>query len=137
MPLRFLQYAARIYERIQNPRDRYLRRLKKISTPEFYVFYNGEENYPESATLRLSDAFVAQPEKPALELVVSVPNINYNKESRILYTCKPLKEYTLFIEAVQRHMKLDSENGFKNAIKECIRNDILREYLLRKSKEVR
>ena len=28
MPLRFLQYAARLYERIQNPRDRYLRRLK-------------------------------------------------------------------------------------------------------------
>ena len=37
MPLRFLQYAARLYERIQNPRDRYLRRLKKIPSPEFYV----------------------------------------------------------------------------------------------------
>jgi len=53
-----------------------------------------------------------------------------------LHTCKPLKEYTLFIEAVRKHTKLDSENGFRNAIKECIQNDILREYLLRKSKEV-
>ena len=53
-----------------------------------------------------------------------------------MHTCKPLKEYTLFIEAVRKHLKLDSENGFKNAIKECIQNDILREYLLRKSKEV-
>ena len=53
-----------------------------------------------------------------------------------MHTCKPLKEYTLFIEAVRKHTKLDSENGFKNAIKECIQNDILREYLLRKSKEV-
>ena len=79
MPLRFLQYAARLYERIQNPRDRYLRRLKKIPTPEFYVFYNGEEDYPESTTLRLSDAFIAAPEKPSLELVVSMTNINYNK----------------------------------------------------------
>ena len=43
--------AARLYERIQNPRDRYLRRLKKIPTPEFYVFYNGEDDYPETATL--------------------------------------------------------------------------------------
>ena len=136
MPLRFLQYAARLYERIQNPRDRYLRRLKKIPTPEFYVFYNGKEDYPESTTLRLSDAFMTIPEKPALELVVSVTNINYNKGSRILHTCKPLEEYTLFIEAVRRHTKLDSENGFKNAIKECIRNDILREYLQRKSREV-
>ena len=136
MPLRFLQYAARLYERIQNPRDRYLRRLKKIPTPEFYVFYNGEEDYPESATLRLSDAFITAPEKPSLELIVSVTNINYNKGSEILHTCKPLKEYTLFVDAVRRHTKLDSENGFQNAIKECIQNDILREYLQRKSKEV-
>ena len=70
------------------------------------------------------------------ELVVSVTNINYNKGSKILHTCKPLKEYTLFVNAVRKHLKLDSENGFKNAIKECIQNDILREYLLRKSKEV-
>ena len=76
MPLRFLQYVARHYEHIQNPRDRYLRRLKKIPTPEFYVFYNGEDDYPETATLRLSDAFMTAPEKPALEVVVSVTNIN-------------------------------------------------------------
>ena len=79
MPLRFIQYAARLYERIQNPRDRYLKYLKKLPTPEFYVFYNGEEDYPESAMLRLSDAFITAPEKPSLELVVSVTNINYNK----------------------------------------------------------
>ena len=136
MPLRFLQYAARLYERIENPRDRYLRRLKKIPTPEFYVFYNGEEDCPESTTLRLSDAFMTIPEKPCLELVVSVMNINYNRGSKILHTCKPLKEYTLFVDAVRRHTKLDPENGFQNAIKECIQNDILREYLQRKSREV-
>ena len=76
------------------------------------------------------------PEKPTLELIVSVTNINYNKDSQILRTCKPLKEYTLFVETVRRHTRLDSENGFKNAIKECIQNDILREYLQRKSREV-
>jgi len=69
MPLRFLQYVVRLYERIQNPRDRYLRRLKMILTPEFYVFYNGEEDCPDSTTLRLSDAFMTIPEKPCLELL--------------------------------------------------------------------
>ncbi|MBM7023605.1 hypothetical protein JSQ97_09310 [Treponema sp. Marseille-Q4523] len=54
----------------------------------------------------------------------------------MLSACKPLKEYTLFIDAVRRHTKLDSENGFQNAIKECIQNDVLREYLQRKSREV-
>ena len=136
MPLRCLQYVARLYEQIQEPKAKYYRTLQKIPTPEFYVFYNGLEQYPERTTLKLSDAFIAQPEKPALELVVSVININYNKGSEILHACKPLAEYTLFIETVRRHTKLDSENGFKNAIKECIQNDILREYLQRKSREV-
>jgi len=136
MPLRFLQYVARLYEQIQEPRDRYLRHLKKIPTPEFYVFYNGTEDYPKRTTLRLSDAFMTSPVQPNLELIVSVININYNKGSEILHTCKPLAEYTLFVETVRRHTKLDRENGFKNAIKECIQNDILREYLQRKSWEV-
>ncbi|MFC2419573.1 MAG: Rpn family recombination-promoting nuclease/putative transposase [Treponema maltophilum] len=136
MPVRFLEYAARLYEQIQNPRDRYLRKLKQIPTPEFYVFYNGEEKYPSQAELRLSDAFTVKSAKPCLELLVKVININYNKTNGVLKRCKPLQEYTLFVETVRRHIRLDSENGFKNAIKECIQNDILRDYLERKSREV-
>ena len=64
MPLRFLQYATRLWKRIENPRDRYLRHLKKISTPEFCAFYKGEDDYSATATLRLSDAFMTMSEKP-------------------------------------------------------------------------
>ena len=123
-------------KQIQNPRDRYSRKLKQIPSPEFYVFYNGEEKYPIQAELRLSDAFTVKSAKPCLELVVKVLNINYNKNSELLAKCKPLVEYTQFVEAVRRHIRLDAENGFKNAIKECIQNDILRDYLERKSREV-
>ena len=136
MPVRFLEYAARLYEQIQNPRDRYLRKLKQIPTPEFYVFYNGEEKYPAQMELKLSDAFTVKSAKPSLELLVKVININYNKDNKLLEKCKPLEEYTQFVEAVRRHIRLDAENGFKNAIKECIQNDILRDYLERKSREV-
>ena len=92
MPLRFLQYASRLYEFIQSPRDRYLRRLKKIPAPEFYVFYNGEEDYPEKATLRLSDAFMTISENPTLELVVIVTNINYNKGSQSYISAKKITQ---------------------------------------------
>ena len=136
MPVRFLEYVSRLYEQIQSPRERYSRKLKQIPTPEFYVFYNGEEKYPTQTELRLSDAFTVKSVKPSLELLVKVININYNKDSKLLENCKPLKEYTQFVEAVRRHIKLDRENGFKNAIKECIQNDILRDYLERKSREV-
>ena len=136
MPLRCLEYVTRLYEHIQNPRDRYSRTLKKIPVPAFYVFYNGRENIPAQKILRLSDSFIRQPETPTLELVVKLININYDKDSRIVKRCEPLGQYSLFVDAVRRHIAVDKEHGFENAIKECIKNDILKEYLQRKSREV-
>ena len=137
MPLRFLEYIARLYEKLQAPTDRYLRKLSKIPTPEFYVFYNGKEDYPETAVLKLSDAFMTKPEQLPLELEVKVLNINTDKANKILTACKPLEEYSLFVEEVRKQTQLDSENGFTNAVKICIEKGILKEYLQRKSREVR
>ena len=136
MPLRFLQYIARLYEKLQIPADRYLRKLSKIPTPEFYVFYNGREDYPETTVLKLSDAFITKPEQVPLELTVQVLNINSGKGGKILKTCKTLDEYSLFVEEVRIQTQLDPENGFTNAVKVCIEKGILREYLQRKSREV-
>ena len=136
MPLRFLQYISRLYEKLQAPADRYLRKLSKIPTPEFYVFYNGIEDYPETTTLKLSDAFITRPKLIPLELEVKVYNINKNKETEVLSRCKTLEEYSLFVEEVRKQTQLDSENGFTNAVKICIEKGILKEYLQRKSREV-
>ncbi|WP_428769513.1 Rpn family recombination-promoting nuclease/putative transposase [Treponema sp. HNW] len=136
MPFRFLEYVVRLYEQIQNPRDKYLRRLVKIPSPEFYVFYNGEEDFPEYKTLKLSDAFMTAGSQPNLELIVEVVNINQDKAHTILEQCKPLAQYSLFVDTVRKHLKLDREKGFEKAVQECINNDILREYLERKSREV-
>ncbi|WP_428771009.1 Rpn family recombination-promoting nuclease/putative transposase [Treponema sp. HNW] len=136
MPLRFLQYIARLYEKLQAPTDRYLRKLSKIPAPEFYVFYNGVEDYPETAILKLSDAFITKSAPAPLELTVQVLNINTAKAHKVLAACKPLEEYSLFVEEVRKQMQLDSENGFTNAVKICIDKDILKDYLQRKSREV-
>ena len=136
MPLRFLQYIARLYEKLQAPTDRYLRKLSKIPTPEFYVFYNGLEDYPETTVLKISDAFITTPEQAPLELIVQVYNINTSKGAQILSRCKALDEYSLFVEEVRLQTQRDSENGFTNAIKICIEKGILKEYLQRKSREV-
>ena len=136
MPLRFLEYIARLYEKLQAPTDRYLRKLSKIPTPEFYVFYNGIDDYPETTVLKLSDAFIIKPEHAPLELTVQVLNINTDKANKLLAACKPLEDYSLFVEEVRKQTQLDSENGFTNAVKICIEKGILREYLMRKSREV-
>ena len=57
MPLRCLEYVTRLYEHIQNPRERYSRTLEKIPMPAFYVFYNGVEKFPAKQILKLSEFF--------------------------------------------------------------------------------
>ena len=136
MPLRCLEYIARLYEHIIAPEARYYRTLQKIPTPEFYVFYNGEKNYPVNTTLKLSDAFITQPEQLPLELAVKVFNINMGKENLLLKNCKTLDEYSLFVHEVRIQKHRDPENGFTNAVKICIQKGILQEYLQRKSREV-
>jgi hypothetical protein len=84
MPLRFLIYVARIYEKIVAPRAIYKTAMVKIPKPEFIVLYNGVEDMPDVVALRLSDAFIAlkSDEKPELELAVKVYNVNpgHNEE---------------------------------------------------------
>ena len=104
--------------------------------PEFYIFYNGKQPYTTKSVLKLSDSFTQTHDEYALELSVKVVNINYDKASEILKRCKPLEQYSLFVNAVRRNIAVDTEHGFEKAIKECIQNDILREYLQRKSKEI-
>ena len=104
--------------------------------PEFYEYYNEQEEYPTETVLHLSDAFMTKPEHIPLELEVKVLNINEHKGNKILQSCKPLAEYSIFVETVRRNIEQDKEYGFEKAIKECIQNGILKEYLQRKSKEV-
>ena len=136
MPIRCLEYIARLYEQFYKSKEKYSRKQLAIPTPEFYVFYNGKEPYRGDSLLKLSDSFTQTHDEYALELSVKVVNINYDKASEILKLCKPLEQYSLFVDAVRRNIAVDKEHGFEKAIKECIQNDILREYLQRKSKEV-
>ena len=136
MPIRCLEYIARLYEQFYKSKEKYSRKQLAIPTPEFYVFYNGKQPYTTDSVLKLSDSITQTHDEYDLELSVKVVNINYDKASEILKRCKPLEQYSLFVNAVRRNIAVDKEHGFEKAIKECIQNDILREYLQRKSKEV-
>ena len=108
----------------------------KIPVPEFYVFYNGEEPYPSDKTLKLSEAFIERGTETNLELTVKVININRQNRHPVLENCRTMQEYSIFVETVRKWKEIDSQNGFEKAVEECIENNILREYLKRKTKEV-
>ena len=145
MPFRFLEYIARIYEKITTKDEKFGRKLVKLPVPEFYVFYNGKDDYPTESVMKLSDAFMQLDGKLKnqfenanypLEISVKVININVDKENPILKRCETLKEYSEFIEQVRFNIENNVPEPLTNAIKEAIKNGFLSDYLNRKSTEV-
>ena len=147
MPFRFLEYIARIYEKITTKDEKFGRKLVKLPVPEFYVFYNGKEDYPTESMMKLSDAFIQLGDNSELknqlenanyplEISVKVININVDKENPILKRCEALKEYSEFIEQVRSNIENAVSEPFTNAIKEAIKKGFLSDYLNRKSTEV-
>ena len=127
MPFRFLEYIARIYEKITTKDEKFGRKLVKLPIPEFYVFYNGKDDYPTESVMKLSDAFMQLDGKLKnqfenanypLEISVKVININVDKENPILKRCEALKEYSEFIEQVRSNIENNVPEPFTNAIKD-------------------
>ncbi|MDR2746592.1 MAG: Rpn family recombination-promoting nuclease/putative transposase [Treponema sp.] len=145
MPLRLLLYIANIYEAFTGKRDLYRSRLLSLPRPEFIVLYNGKKPYPDENVLKLSDAFRDpselgldfKPEVP-LELKVKVYNINPGHNDAIIRRCKTLGDYSAFIEKVRDYggERKNREEAIKRAIKDCVRQDILKDFLESHSKEV-
>ena len=140
MPFRFLEYIARIYEKITTKDEKFGRKLVKLPVPEFYVFYNGKDDYPVESVMKLSDAFMQLDDycelKNQLEISVKVININVDKENPILRRCEALKEYSEFIEQVRFNIENAVSEPFTTAIKQAIKKGFLSDYLNRKSTEV-
>ena len=115
----------------------------KIPYPEFYVFYNGTEEYPVEKELRLSDAFIlpnnkySKDKKISLEILVKVININIDKENPILKQCRALQEYSTLIELIRETKRQNPKAHLEEALSKAINDGILEEYLKRKSMEVR
>ena len=137
MPLRFLMYIARLYEKMIDNKAIYRESLIKIPTPEFIVLYNGKKEQPENRMLKLSDAFIIEKSDIKLEVIVKVININYGK-SKILEKSKSLNEYSYFIYEIQKYLDegLPLKEAIKNAIQDCIKQNVLKNFLERNGSEV-
>ncbi|MBE6359929.1 MAG: hypothetical protein E7059_00560, partial [Treponema bryantii] len=144
MPLRLLEYVSRIYEQLVPSEDRYEKKMIKIPYPEFFVFYNGTEDYPVETELRLSDAFIfpdekynVQNNKFSVEITVKIVNINTDKNNPILKQCKKLEEYSLLIDYIRESKKQNPKAPLEQAINKALQNGVLSEYLKRKSTEIK
>ena len=141
MPLRMLQYILVFYELYYKLGTAlYKEKLLKLPKPEFYMLYNGKAPYPAKGMLRLSDAFegLLEGEKPSLELIVTVININYGSHSDVLEKNKDLMEYALFVSKVRSRQQngLKLTEAVRQSVKECIAKGILQAFLQEYENEV-
>lgn len=132
IPLRDLFYIAKEMQTQVDTERLYRKKRVKIPTPKFLVFYNGTEKYPERQILKLSDAFIQPAEKPELELIVTVLNINSGNNRELLEHCRQLKEYMQYVEKIRDYAR---ELPLEQAVTECIRGNILKDFLVKNRKE--
>lgn len=136
IPLRDLFYVSDLLQNIVKDYDLYGRTLVRIPAPRFIVFYNGREKQPERRVYKLSDAFSRKQEEPELELMVTVLNINAGNNAEILGKCRTLREYMLYNERVRNYAKeMPIQEAVEQAVRECINEGILAEFLKRNRAE--
>ena len=136
IPLRNLHYVARELRSWSGGRTIYGRQLVKIPTPRFFVFYNGRDMQPERQVLKLSDAFINPEEDPALELKVVMLNINLGRNKELMEQCHTLLEYAQFVDRLRTCEKsMGREEAVKHTVDTCIREGILRDFLLKYREE--
>ena len=144
MPVRFLMYIGRIYEKIIEEEKIYKSKLIKIPEPEFIVLYNGTAPYPDYKELKLSAAFkntdgIKQTKRNTipLELIVKVYNINYGKNPEIMRKSETLNNYSFLIKKILQYKKIKPlEKAVRDAIEYCIEKNILKKFLMEHSSEI-
>ncbi|MCM1170796.1 MAG: hypothetical protein NC393_01590 [Clostridium sp.] len=137
MPFRYLRYVSRVFEKLTIYDNIYSRKLIKLPTPKFIVFYNGSEPQPEYKEYRLSDAYITKTAKVSLELIVTQLNINQGYNSELMEKCPDLFQYMQYVSKIREYNKdMPLEEAVPKAVDECINEGILEEFLLLNKAEV-
>ena len=137
MPLRDLFYISSEYQKLVDKRSLYSSLLQKIPAPQFIVFYNGTEKKKDSWVNHLSEAFENLSGNPKLELEVLTININEGHNPELMEQCQTLREYAQYVACVLRYAReFELNEAVKLAVDECIRNNILSEFLRANKSEV-
>ncbi len=138
MPLRDLFYITSEFSELVELKSLYSSALIKLPTPNFVVFYNGDIEIDDVSEYRLSDSYMTRVEEPALELRVTVLNVNYGKNVKLMEQCESLKEYAQYVALVRKYKQETGslDDGVKLAIEHCINEGILEDFLRKNRSEV-
>ena len=139
MPLRGMMYFSKLYNKYVkvNRFNIFSDKQIKLPTPQYYVFYNGKEEYPDRLEMKLSEAFQIK-KGSGFEWTAVMININYGKNRKLMENCKILRDYAILIEKIRKYHKecADMEQAVTKAVDECIQESVMAEFLLAHKAEV-
>jgi hypothetical protein len=137
---RMFLYLSKIYEKIISedaPNALYKRDEVELPNPEFIVLCNGKEDFPKEEIINISAVFKNKDRKNRLDMEVRVININKGVNPELESKSKTLADYISLITKIREYEKNHPlEEAIKLAVKYCVDNDILKEFLLENATEV-
>ena len=138
LPLRFLLYISHLYSRLTVKENLYGETIVQIPAPEFLIFYNGKDKMPERQILKLSDMYSVQEGHPKLELEATLLNISGSNNQKLKKACRTLGEYAIYTDKIRNYTEtMELSEAVDRAMDECIREDVLREFLMKHRAEAR
>ena len=141
MPVRQLMYLGRLYDKYidATKQNLYGKRQIKLPVPKLVTFYNGKDDIPDKI-LKLSDSFSKNAELSDVEVNVRLININLGNNKELLESCRPLKEYSWFVDSVRNrkdHGKMSLEEAVDCTLDEMPEDFSIREFLIGNRAEVK
>ena len=139
--MRFLIYSGMIYSKyIENTKEyhEFSCVQQKAPAPQCICFYNGTSDKDDRMILKLSDAF--EPDSRSdIEVYVTMININHGHNKKLLETCKPLEEYSWFVDRVRvlQKDKRELEECVDTALKDLPDDSLIKPFLLANKAEVK
>ena len=139
-PVRGLMYFGNLYDQYikLNKLNIYGKKLIKIPTPQYIVFYNGEDDCDPVTKLRLSDAFINKNNSGDFEWTATVYNLNRGKNDDLLERCKPLSDYMELVNRIRDNQRkgMNVRNAIDDAVDSCIADGIMKDFLVKHKAEV-
>ena len=138
MPLRCLYYICEQLRKEVDAKQLYMNRRIPLPVPEFHVFYTGAKLLPEDSVMRLSEAYRADEASVYMELIVTVHNVAYDAQKKLLLGCRALHDYAFFVDSIKQNIAAGMEraDAIRAAMRYCIERDIMRAFLEQHKREV-
>ncbi len=141
MPVRMLMHLGNQYDKYikQTGQNIYGRTQMHLPVPRLVVFYNGEYDAADRV-LKLSDSFPQGSDlsESDVEVTAHMYNIRPQYKSTLLDICKPLREYSWFVEEIRSNQKrMELADAVDKAIEDMPGDFEIRPLLIANQSEVK